>query len=458
MAFIAVRQGMPDPVDASRVYFGTDTHAMTLLVGAALATVWTPARISSAITARGRGVVSGFGALALVALVAILWFVNPLSPWLYRGGFLVVGLVTAGVVAAAAVTGTAFAGALGRQPLRYLGERSYGIYLWHWPIFMVLRPGIDLDADGWPVQVLRFALTFAAAELSYQFVEMPIRRGALGRAWASWRERGTAVTVGRAVLATVTATAVVVGLGVGLSSAHEPTVADDLAGITSIGDDPLTPLPTPTSAPSAGSPTTAPSGSTGSSGAPSAGTSTTPSGATTGSPAPPPPRVPAVVPAGVDAFGLSTTAVGDSVMLAARNAMKDMFPGVTLDAHVSRQPSEIFDRIRARKALGQLGDVVVIGAGTNGTIKTADLLALLSELSDRSRIVLVNVHADRPWVAQSNHAIDNAIARFGSANVRLADWNAYSQGHSDWFYADGIHTKGAGSTAYAQLIRDTLKK
>jgi hypothetical protein len=164
------------------------------------------------------------------------------------------------------------------------------------------------------------------------------------------------------------------------------------------------------------------------------------------------------VPAGTDAFGLSTTAVGDSVMLAARNAMKDTFPGLTLDAHVSRQPSEIFDRIRARKTLGQLGDVVVIGAGTNGAIKTADLLALLSALSDRSRIVLVNVHADRPWVAQSNRAIDNAIAQFGSANVRLADWNSYSQGHRDWFYADGIHTKGAGSTAYAQLIRDTLKK
>lgn len=461
MAFIAVRQGMPDPVDASRVYFGTDTHAMTLLVGAALATVWTPARIGATLTERGRAVANSLGVLALVALVAVLWFVGPTSTFLYRGGFLVIGLVTAGVIAAAAVTGTACAGALGRQPLRYLGERSYGIYLWHWPIFMVLRPGIDLDAEGWSVQVLRFAVTFAAAELSYRFVEMPIRRGALGRAWASWRERGTYVTVTRILLASVTATAVVVALGVGLGSAHEPTVADDLGGIVAVGDEPLV-APT-LSQPGQSAASTAPTNSTGATGAtgatagPSSGPSPTPSGSTSSAPTPPAPHVPAVVAVGVDAFGLSTTAVGDSVMLAARNSIKDTFPGATLDAHVSRQPAEIFDRIRARKALGQLGDVVVIGAGTNGAIKTSDLLALLSQLSDRSRIVLVSVHADRPWVAQSNRAIATAIARFGSANVRLADWNTYSQGHRDWFYSDGIHTKGAGSAAYAQLIRDTLR-
>lgn len=447
MAWIAVTHDMPGAADASRVYFGTDTHAMTLLVGAVLATVWTPQRIGDALTARGRGVITSIGAAGLLALVGILWFVDPQSAALYRGGFLVVGLVTAVVVGAAAVTGTTFARVLGHQPLRWVGERSYGIYLWHWPIFMVLRPGIDLDAEGWPVQALRFALTLVAAELSYRFVEMPIRRGALSRAWRDWRERGTLATVGRAAVATLSAVAVVIGLGVGLSSAHEPTLEDELGGVTSVGDDPLTPLPT--ASPGASHHGGSPSASPRASGSASPGSS---------KPAGRPANAPPVLAAGQDAYGLSVTAVGDSVMLAARDALRAEFPGITVDAHISRQPTEIFARIRARKAAGALGDVVIIGAGTNGAIRTADLMSLIRSIGDRSRIILVNVHADRSWVAQSNQAIANAIAKYGSKNVRLADWNAASQGHRDWFYSDGIHTKGDGSVAYANLIREAMRQ
>jgi peptidoglycan/LPS O-acetylase OafA/YrhL len=445
MTWIAVRDGMPDVVDASRVYFGTDTHAMTLLVGAVLATLWTPRRIGSELTARGRQVTAAVGFTALVALVAIFWLVGPLSPALYRGGFLVVALVSTAVVAASAVTGTAFSSLLARQPLRWLGERSYGIYLWHWPIFMVLRPGIDLDAAEWQVQVLRFALTFGAAELSYRFVEMPIRRGALGRAWASWKARGGTGFGLRAAAAGVATVALVAALGMGLSSAHEPTVEDALGGLQSVGDDPLTPSPTPSG--TGGTAVVSPSPSTSSPATPSVSASAP----TTA------PLVPAVVPAGETVFGLPATAVGDSVMLAARKSMQATFPTfMTVDAHISRQPAEIFDRIRARKATGQLGDVVVIHAGTNGPIKTTELIKLVGELSDRSRVILVTCHGDRSWIAQSNAAIASAAKYFAGTNVRVADWAAASNHHIDWFYADGIHTKSAGSDAYAALIKTAM--
>jgi peptidoglycan/LPS O-acetylase OafA/YrhL len=430
MAWIAVRDGMPVVTDASRVYFGTDTHAMTLLVGAVLATLWTPGRIRRTLTGRGRQAMSGAGFAALGVLLAVFWFVGPTSEALYRGGFLVVAVVSAVVVACSAVTGTAFAGLLSRQPLRWLGERSYGIYLWHWPVFMVLRPGVDLDADGWPVQVLRVAVTLVAAELSYRLVEMPVRHGALGRAWASWRTRGRFGHAGRAAVAGLTAVGVVAALGVGLSSAHEPTVEDALAGVQAVGDDPLTPTATPTASP------------------------TVPGAAT---PAPSPVHVPVTLAAGVDAFGLSTTAVGDSVMLAARRSLLTTFPSIiTVDAHISRQPIEIYDRIRARRAAGQLGDVVVIHAGTNGPIHTADLVAIVRELQDRSRVVLVTCHGDRPWIGQSNNAVWAVAKLFAGANVRVADWAAASAPHREWFYADGIHTKSAGSAAYAALIRAAL--
>jgi peptidoglycan/LPS O-acetylase OafA/YrhL len=447
MAWIAVRDGMPGAADASRVYFGTDTHAMTLLVGAVLATVWTPSRIGRTLTDRGQRATSGAGFASLLALIAVFWFVTPLSSVLYRGGFLVVALVSAGVVACSAVTGTVFAGLLARQPLRWLGERSYGVYLWHWPIFMVLRPGIDLDADGIPVQVLRFALTFAAAELSYRFVEMPVRHGALGRAWTSWKSRGRSGLGIRAGLAALATVALVGALGAGLSAAHEPTVEDALAGVSSVGDDPLTPSPTPSGSPSATSGSSPSSASSG------------PGSSTSSAPAPPPSHVPAVVATGQSAFGLPATAVGDSVMLAARKALATTFPSfMKVDAHISRQPSEIFDRIRARKATGQLGDVVVIHAGTNGPIKTAELIALVGQLSDRSRVILVTCHGDRSWIPQSNAAIAVTARYFAGTNVRVADWNAASAQHRDWFYSDGIHTKSTGSQAYADVIKAAMAR
>ena len=427
MVVVSVRTGVPDPTDAGRVYFGTDTHAMTLLVGAALATFWSPARLVGTLTQRGRRTITGVGLAGLGALVAIFVLVGPTSPALFRGGFLVVGVVTAMVVAAAGVSATPFARGLARQPLTYLGERSYGIYLWHWPIFLVLRPGIDVAGPEWVVQVTRFALTLAAAELSYRFVEMPIRRGAIGRAWAAWKARGRLAAAWRATVAALTAVAVVAALGVGLSVAKEPTVEDALAGVTAVGDDSLTPVPLPSAS---GPDGVAPSGV-------------------------PTPRVPVLLADGADAFGLSTTAIGDSVMLAARKAIVVQFPGVTVDAGVSRQSTEVFDRIRARKAAGKLGDVVVIATGTNGTVKSADLADILDLLRDRSRVVLVTPRAPRSWVPQATKAI-TVVGRL-YPNVRVADWNAYSEGQLDWFYADGIHTKGAGSAAYAALIRDTMR-
>ena len=435
MAWYAVRTGMPAATDTSRVYFGTDTHAMTLLVGAVLATLWRPPTLIG-ITAGRRRLSAGVGVASFVALLAVFWFVGPMTTALYRGGFLVVGLISAGLVAGAAVTGTVFSRCLATQPLRWIGERSYGIYLWHWPIFMVLRPGVDLDADGWPVQVLRFALTLAAAELCYRFVEMPIRRGALGRAWAQWKETGRAGRVARATVAVVTVLAVVVGLGVGLTQAKEPTLQDALGGVSEVGDD-LTPTPAPS-----------PSVSGDASAAPS------PSGTGVAAPSV---HVPAVLAPGQDAFGLSTTAVGDSVMLAGYQALNAAFPKIKVDAKISRQPIEIYDRIRLRKQLGQLGDVVVIGAGTNGPIHSADLIAILTLLKDRSRVVLITCRADRTWTKQSNAAIWGAYKLFKDGNVRVADWQTYSAGHRDWLYADGIHPKDKGATAYAALVRQALR-
>ncbi len=172
-----------------------------------------------------------------------------------------------------------------------------------------------------------------------------------------------------------------------------------------------------------------------------------------------PARAPPAKPQPNDTAATSTTAVGDSVMLAASAALDTQLPKVTVDAAVSRQPEVIFDRIRERKRLGRLGDVVVIGAGTNGRIRSADLTSILDLLQDRKRVVLVTCHADRSWTAQSNASIRSAGRRFATGNVVVVDWDTYAAQHPRLLYADGIHPRpGAGAKAYARLIRAAISR
>src|SRR5215211_896558 len=193
--------------DPSRIYYGTDTRATGLLCGAALAFLWSPGdkyRPSEARHYRlelgGRGRFRrrwGWTAPLLLdivgfaALGALVWFfihLGEFTPILYEGGFALVALATVATIMAV-VHPYSLIGArvLGSAPLRWIGVRSYGIYLWHWPVFMVTRPDLDVPFDGLPLLALRLSVTVVLADLSYRFVETPIRRGALGRAWKTLR-------------------------------------------------------------------------------------------------------------------------------------------------------------------------------------------------------------------------------------------------------------------------------
>jgi CubicO group peptidase (beta-lactamase class C family)/peptidoglycan/LPS O-acetylase OafA/YrhL len=182
--------------DPSRIYYGTDTRAAGLLIGAALALAWSPGRAPSG---RGAGLLlDAAGLVALAGLIAGVHFGYEYHPLLYRGGFLLIALGTATVIVTATHPRARLVpGALAWQPLRWIGLRSYGIYLWHWPIFMLTRPYQDVPLDGWPLLLLRLAIVIPLAALSYHFVELPIRRGELDRAWAAFWSRRRAKTIAR---------------------------------------------------------------------------------------------------------------------------------------------------------------------------------------------------------------------------------------------------------------------
>ena len=174
--------------DPTRVYDGTDTRAFALMIGAALAFVWPSRLLRSELGARGRWLLDGAGAAGLIGILLLVWRTGQYSPFLYRGGMVLLSAGTAAVVAASASPASRIGRALGWGPLRWVGVRSYGIYLWHYPIIVLTTPanGGESPARG----AAQLAASVAAAALSWQFIEEPVRHGAIGRLWARLRGGG----------------------------------------------------------------------------------------------------------------------------------------------------------------------------------------------------------------------------------------------------------------------------
>jgi peptidoglycan/LPS O-acetylase OafA/YrhL len=407
MAVISVAESIPGDADSARVYFGTDTHASTLLVGAALAMWWDPDRLSRTFTPRGLQAINAAGVAGLVGLVAVVVVASSQSTWLFRGGFLVVGVLSAMLIAAAAVDRTPVARALSWSPLSYLGTRSYGIYLWHWPIFQLTRPDRDLPFGGVTAATVSLALTFGAAELSYRYVEMPVRRGALPGALRRVREAARA-NVGIAVATTATVLAVTFSLVTAVSTAPPTDTLSYVGGVTSVGSEPLTPLD--------------PEGPTDADGEPA--------------------KMPKE-PTGV-------TVVGDSVVLGVRDRLARDIDDVVIDAAIARQPEDIIDRVRQRERAGRLGATVVVTVGANGYASRFEIAELLRGLAKERRVVVLTNVAPPSWVPKTNKNIRDAAD--GIENVVLVDWAKLSKGRRGWFYPDATHLTETGAAAYSTAV------
>jgi peptidoglycan/LPS O-acetylase OafA/YrhL len=185
VASTALMAALYDPFgDPSRVYYGTFTHGAPLLVGALLALGWTPSRLRADLAPGAKALLDGVGAAALVGFIWLVAHATESSTWMYRGGFLVAAVLGALVVAVTVHPGARLGRLLGVAPLLWLGVRSYSVYLWHWPVFMLSRPDLDVPLHGLPLMVARLSVTLLLADLTYRYVETPVRHGALGR-WAA---------------------------------------------------------------------------------------------------------------------------------------------------------------------------------------------------------------------------------------------------------------------------------
>ena len=436
MVWLSVANGYPDFADPSRAYFGTDSHAMGLLIGAALATAWRPGRLKATLSPGGVAIITAAGIAALLGVLYFFCFVGEFTPWLYRGGFLLLAGVVALLIAGATHPASPLGGWMGTQPFRYIGQRSYGLYLWHWPIFMLTRPVLDIPLDGPALFALRMALTFGIAELSFRFVEMPIRRGAIDRWVKAWRESKGQERPRRTrsgVLALGTAMLAVVIVGATLAAAPAPSatagLAPDVAQAIGITDGGPTEVSLTDPDPVPATVTASDAASASASGQPAASASAAPAVGKNG----------------------NLSAIGDSVMLGARTTLKDTIPGTRVDAAVSRFPGAFIGRLKKYVAKDALADVVVLHPGTNGVLPESMMREMLDILEDTPRVVVVNDNMPRTWRDPNNEAIDAVVPDY--PNAVLADWYAASKDHPEYFVSDGVHLTAKGARAYARLIK-----
>jgi peptidoglycan/LPS O-acetylase OafA/YrhL len=172
LAWVLFHPGM----DASRVYYGTDTHAVGLLAGVALALAWSPWGLRRGTPGRWSGpLLDAAGVVALGYIVLSFLHVHDYDLALYHGGYLLLAIFTALLLAVLAHPAARLGSLIARPPTIWLGLRSYSFYLWHWPVLALTRPGIDVSLPRGVLIPLQLVAVLALADLSYRFVELPFR-------------------------------------------------------------------------------------------------------------------------------------------------------------------------------------------------------------------------------------------------------------------------------------------
>ena len=481
------------------LYIGTFSRASGILLGAAFAMVWRPFAVIRG-PLRSKGAVFDVAAvLAFVGFAWMCWNIYLVTPTgeadarLFRGGLFLASVLTLVLIAAVCHPAARANRVLGNPVLKWIGVRSYGLYLFHWPVYQAIRglAGNKLTVREFLVAMV---ITVLITEASFRLVETPIRTGSF-KAMIR-RFRTTSSPFRRRLVAAAGAVALVMTMlaGVALATAdlepseiadafdqnEESTVDLGVPVAVSAADDPdatpsattivppttpavavpVSTAPPPTTARPSTVPTTAPATTV----APTTVAPTTVAPTT----APPTTVAPAtslgivsdasaitglVVPPQGPAPELRLIGFGDSVMLGSAEELTER--GFVVDAVQSRQFSAALPELEAIQANGFLGSAVVVHLGTNGSFPQSSLDQMMTTLADVPIVVFVTGRADRGWIAGNNEKIRSLPEAY--QNVTVLDWEVLGpQCVGDCFYNDEIHLNTAGQIYYADLISQVL--
>ncbi len=381
----------------SHVYFGTDTHSIGLFLGAALAVSWIPQNFTINVSKKAQDFIDGIGVFGFIGIIATFLLIDESKPTLYKIAFPLAGLFGASIIMSIVHPASRFAPILQNPILVWIGQRSYAMYLWHWIIFQVTRPSVDLAGQMWALYALRILIVFALADISLRYVEQPIRRGALklwlkGLKYRTKKERSRQTRTFAAVFVVVLALAAVVSVrAVSIGNEQRAVIEESLTA----------------------------------------------------------PEVSISPPA---SDGLWVT--GDSVILGIRSSLGAQKPISVMNARIGRQAPELLEVMTRDKA--EIGNSpVIFNLGNNGVLNRSDVQAIFELVKDQPQVIVVNTAVSRPW-RDGNNALVTEIAQQYST-VTLIDWSAISMGHPEYFAPDGIHLVPTGVAVYVGEILKYLK-
>ena len=378
----------------SHVYFGTDTHSIGLFLGAALAVSWIPQNFTTQVSKKAQDFIDGVGFLGFVGILAAFLLIDENQPTLYKIAFPLAGLCGAAIIMSVVHPASRFAPVLQNPVFLWIGERSYAIYLWHWVIFQVTRPSVDLAGKEWALYSLRILIVLALSDISLRYVELPIRRGVIqywwkGLKYRTKKERSQQTRTFSVVTVIVLVLATVVSIrAIGIANDQRQKLEDSL----------------------------------------------------TATPAP----VTEVV-----TDGLWVT--GDSVILGIRSTLGQSHPISIMNARIGRQAPELLSVMLQDK--DEAADVpVIFNLGNNNALTREQTVAIFEAVKDQPRIIVVNTAVPRPWREGNNALIAEVASQY--AKVIVVDWNSISEGHPEYFAPDGVHLVPTGVNVYvAEIVK-----
>src|SRR5690625_832449 len=415
--------------DATRVYYGTDTHLFGLMLGVALAFAWASPQsvLHSAVWQRWR---QPAALVALGGIGGLMTVLDADAAMTFRGGILAASLLTAVLIAALLGPGSLYQRVMDLRPVAWLGQRSYGIYLWHWPVILILTellPATTYDsAVSWTTRGLALGLTLAVAAVSYRWLEQPVRREGFTGVWRRWRaalhgtgRRAARLLAGTAAVLVVT-TAVAVATAPDESRTQQQIEANEelvaASAPTEDGQDEAVP----------------------------ADAAATGEGQET-------------LPVDVDRSlptGEEITGFGDSIMVTSAHGLTHRWPEIALDAKSNRQWPDGLAAIEAALAQGTVRRAVVLDFGTNAGVDEQVVRQSLDALGPERMVVVVNLYGGSYWIPEANATLASVVADYPNAIV--ADWYAAIDAAPEQLQSDGIHPDIAGGHLYTEVVADAF--
>lgn len=382
--------------DVSHIYFGTDTHSIGLFLGAALAVSWIPQNFTTQVSKKAQDFIDGVGVVGFIGILATFLLIDESEPTLYKIAFPLAAIFGSAIIMSVVHPASRFAPILENPALIWIGQRSYAIYLWHWIIFQVTRPTVDLAGQTWALYSLRILIVFALADISLRYVEMPIRRGAIkywfkGLKYRTKKERTRQTRFFFVVFVSVLALATVVSIRA-ISIGNEQRAAVERSLST-----PDTPLKEVTKG------------------------------------------------------GIWLT--GDSVILGIRTSLDEIAPVSLINARIGRQAPELLEVMKRDKALAGTSPII-FNLGNNGLLSAEVVEEIFELVKSQPSVIVVNTAVPRPWRETNNSLVSQTASQY--SNVRVIDWNSISNGHPEYFAPDGVHLVPAGVAAYVAEIRKYL--